>query len=1039
MKTIFAIVLIGVLSLQAMAQKPNLYFNSEKEFKKGLELFQKEKFGSAQKYFDKTSLEIADQNSEIKINAEFYSGLCGLELFNPDADLLLIQFIHKYPEHPKARLANYFLGKYYFRKNNFEEAAKWFDNVDAADLDEKQSSEYYFKYGYTCFMLKKNEQAGKLFSEIKDLNTLYSPFALYYYGHIAYSSKNYEGAISSFLKIYNQASSSSELFSKPQDYSNFKSTVALYIAQIYYLQQKYNELISFVSPVLDSISSKRRPEIAHLVGDAYYKTARYNKSIPYLKEFVRGASRVERADEYELAYAYYKSEQCEEAIHYFTGITNKEDSLTQLAYYHMADCYLKSGNKQNARNAFESASHYTFDKELMEDALFSYAKLSYELSFNPYNEAIIALQDYLDKYPNSPRHDEAKEYLVSIYLTTKNYKEALKSIEDIKTLSPALKGVYQKIAFNRSVELFNNAQYDDALTHFDKAIKYPLDKEINVEVFYWNAECYYRKNEYETAIEKYQTFLATQSAVGSSQFVIAKYNIGYAYFKLKDYKNAINAFRGFVKEANNEDEKKITDALLRTADSYFIQKDYENAFDYYSQVVTKNNLATDYALFQKGFVAGLLNKAEQKISIMQNVLSQFPKSDYRDDATYEIAKTYLIASKTDEAYTYYKQVVDNYKNSSYLSTAMLQMGLILYNKQDDQQALDIFKKVVAQFPSTQEAKQALVSIKNISVDNGNTDEFFGYVKTLPFGDVSKASQDSITYEAAEKRYMKGDCAQAGTSFKTYMEKFPDGFFILNASFYKAECDYKMQNYDEALKGYDFVTSKPKSIFTESALVKSGRIYTSKNNCEEAVIRYLLLEEIAEILKNKTDAQIGIMRCSFNSSNYSMATEYAQKLIRAEKIEPEIMGEAYMITAKSYLQQNNLDSAYTAFENTIHISKNELGAEAQYNIANILFLQHKYPECEKKVFQLSNDISSYAYWLAKSFILLSDNYVMQNDTFQARHTLESVIGNYENTTDDILPTAKNKLEKIMASEKTENKNTNAEPMEIELNGDNKKNK
>ena len=175
------------------------------------------------------------------------------------------------------------------------------------------------------------------------------------------------------------------------------------------------------------------------------------------------------------------------------------------------------------------------------------------------------------------------------------------------------------------------------------------------------------------------------------------------------------------------------------------------------------------------------------------------------------------------------------------------------------------------------------------------------------------------------------------------------------------------------------------------------------------MRYLLLEEISESLKNKTDAQVGVMRCSFNSSNYNMAIEYAQKIIFIEKVEPEIIGEAYMITAKSYLQQNNLDSALTAFENTIKISKNELGAEAQYNIANILFLQHKYKECEKKVFQLSNEISSYAYWLAKNFILLSDNYIMQNDTFQARHTLESVVENYD-ISGEIKITKKDKLKK-----------------------------
>ena len=39
-------------------------------------------------------------------------------------------------------------------------------------------------------------------------------------------------------------------------------------------------------------------------------------------------------------------------------------------------------NKQSARNAYLAASKLGFDKQLQEDALFEYAKLSYELDFN---------------------------------------------------------------------------------------------------------------------------------------------------------------------------------------------------------------------------------------------------------------------------------------------------------------------------------------------------------------------------------------------------------------------------------------------------------------------------------------------------------------------------------------------------------------------------------------------------------------------------------------------------------------------------------
>ena len=66
-----------------------------------------------------------------------------------------------------------------------------------------------------------------------------------------------------------------------------------------------------------------------------------------------------------------------------------EDSLAQLAAYHMADCYLLLNEKNYARHAFKRAYDINKDPKVTEDALFNYAKLAYELSFDPYNEAII--------------------------------------------------------------------------------------------------------------------------------------------------------------------------------------------------------------------------------------------------------------------------------------------------------------------------------------------------------------------------------------------------------------------------------------------------------------------------------------------------------------------------------------------------------------------------------------------------------------------------------------------------------------------------
>jgi hypothetical protein len=69
--------------------------------------------------------------------------------------------------------------------------------------------------------------------------------------------------------------------------------------------------------------------------------------------------------------------------------------------------------------------------------------------------------------------------------------------------------------------------------------------------------------------------------------------------------------------------------------------------------------------------------------------------------------------------------------------------------------------------------------------------------------------------------------------------------------------------------------------------------------------------------------------------------------------------------------------------------------------------------------LVKNLPNYDYWVTKTFILLADNYVALNDTFQAKATLQSIIDNYKGD-DDILPTAKQKLDKLSPPDKQEQK-------------------
>ncbi|GAI19741.1 unnamed protein product, partial [marine sediment metagenome] len=276
----------------------------------------------AQKCFQKVVNYYGDAYCDIKTDAEYYSALCAIEMFNKDADYLITKFIAEHPESPKVKFANFQMGKSQYRKKRYKKAIIWLEKVDTYNLSNEQLAEYYFKLGYSYFIRKDYEKAGKAFYEIKNADTKYSAPASYYYSHIAYINKNYQTALEGFQKL--------------TENENFAPVVPYYIAQIYYFQKKYEKIIDYLPPLLDSATTKRKPEIARIIGVAYYYTSKYKEAVPYLEIYKNKSKFYTREDSYQLAYAYYRTQNYEKADTAFQKVTGKNDSLAQNAYYHLA-------------------------------------------------------------------------------------------------------------------------------------------------------------------------------------------------------------------------------------------------------------------------------------------------------------------------------------------------------------------------------------------------------------------------------------------------------------------------------------------------------------------------------------------------------------------------------------------------------------------------------------------------------------------------------------------------------------------------------
>jgi predicted negative regulator of RcsB-dependent stress response len=214
--------------------------------------------------------------------------------------------------------------------------------------------------------------------------------ANYYYGFLAFRDKQYIEALESFKIVEND--------------KNYGTVVPYYIAQIYYIQGKKDEAITYIQGKLQSGSSAQYYdlELKQLIGHAYFEKGEYVKALPYLEDYVGRSKKVRREDLYELSYCYYQSNNLSKAIDGFKQLSGKDDSLSQHAMYLLGDAYLRTGQKSNARNAFLYCSSNSSNKEQKEIATYQYAKLSYELGYQDeaLNSLIIRIQSLTPKQKN---------------------------------------------------------------------------------------------------------------------------------------------------------------------------------------------------------------------------------------------------------------------------------------------------------------------------------------------------------------------------------------------------------------------------------------------------------------------------------------------------------------------------------------------------------------------------------------------------------------------------------------------------------------
>jgi TolA-binding protein len=994
-KLLFIFILLFIAIGQAVPQDSFSGDDIRSEFNRAMDLFNKEKYAPAIRLFDSYIREAKDISSIQLDEAEYYAALSALRLFNPDAEYRMLIYMSRHPESPRLNEGRISLADYFYQNKNYRKACTYYETVNRFELSDEKLPEYYFRYGYSLYVKGDKAKALTMFSEIKDKDTEYSPPAIYYFSHIAYEQEMYETALEGFNRLRGD--------------ETFGTIVPFYITQILYLKKDYDGILEVSPELLKSAPKDRAIEMYRFIGDAYYNKGNYAEALTYLEQYNAGAKSSEREDRYQLGFCYYKTGNIDQAIKTLLSAGAKSDILSQNIWFVLGDCYLKAGDKKRAQFAFGQASRMNFDEKLKEESLLSYAKLTYETSTSPFGEAIAAFQEYIDLYPNSPKIEEAYNYLVATFTEVRNYQAALSALDRIRNKDGRLEAAYQRVAFYRGLELFKNMQIEESIGMFDKSLQYERhNRELKARAVYWRAEAEYRTGQYEAASKDYTAFMGHPGAMSLPEASLLRYNLGYVWFNLKDYNKALTEFRTFESGAGTAKPEVLYDARLRIADCYFINTNYAQAVSYYDKVIAYGKDNADYALYQKGFCLGLTNNNTGKTEILTSLTTRFPSSPYVPNAIYERGRAYLVMEDFRRGEADFINIIANYPSSSFVPQAIVQLGLLYYNQGENEKSVAQFKKVIENYPSTPEARYAMTGLKNAYVEMNDVESYFAYVRNLGYGDVSVTERDSLLYVSGENLYIAGNCTRASEVFRNYLREFRNGSFRLNAQFYLAECLNSSGSKDEALSYYREVLKTPNNQFMEQALITASAILYDQEEYSDAFSYYENLEKITTTPEFKLTAMRGQLRSAYQDGDAQKSILASERIRKAAKVPEELMREAVFISAKAHYSLNEFDEALKDFRITSNEVVSAEGAESKYRVAEILFKKGSTDESERIVNQFIGQNSPHPYWTARMFLLLADISIQKGDTLQARATLQSLQEYYTVRDDGILDEVQSKL-------------------------------
>lgn len=270
--------------------------------------------------------------------------------------------------------------------------------------------------------------------------------------------------------------------------------------------------------------------------------------------------------------------------------------------------------------------------------------------------------------------------------------------------------------------------------------------------------------------------------------------------------------------------------LLDIGIIYYDQGDYNTAITNFQQLIT-NFPDSEYADDAQYYIAWSyynLTSYEQAISEFEKIKNNYPNSEFIDDSQYYIA--YCNEKKLGfyvKALLQYYSFLDNYPESEYADDAQLGIGDCCYAMRQYNSAIEGYQKVLDNYPQSPLLALAQYSIahsyRRMAKYDKAIEEFENVIDHYPESDYSAPAQYYIGYSYYEFQ----DYNQAILEFQKSINNYPNSTWPNDqerlvapcAQYYIGWCYEKLEQWSAAIIAYQKVIDNyPDSTWSDGSSI-----------------------------------------------------------------------------------------------------------------------------------------------------------------------------------------------------------------------------